>query len=125
VFIELPKIERILDKPVDEMTNLEQWATFFRYVSDKSKRDIINRIIGRKEAIKMATDVLELISKDEKERLRYESELIFDLDQRSRVNDARKEGKVEVAKSMLSDGLEYETIMKYTELSLEEIQSLA
>ena len=73
----------------------------------------------------MATDVLELISKDEKERLRYESELIFDLDQRSRVNDARKEGKVEVAKSMLSDGLEYETIMKYTELSLEEIQSLA
>jgi len=105
VFIELPKTEKILNKLVDEMTNIEQWAIFFRYVSDKSRRDIINRIIGRKEGIKMATDVLELISKDEKERIRYESELIFDLDQRSRVNGAWQEGSIQrahtIARNML------------------------
>jgi len=125
VFIELPKVERILDKPVDEMTNLEQWAIFFRYVSDKSKRDIINRIISRKEAIKMATDVLELISKDEKERLRYESELVFDLDQRSRISDARKEGKIEVAKMLLKFGDSIEKIATVTGLSIGEIRDLA
>jgi predicted transposase/invertase (TIGR01784 family) len=132
VFVELPKVDGILDKPVEEMTDLEQWAIFFRYVSDKSKREIINRIIGRKEAIRMATDILEVISKDEKERVRYENELFFDLDQRSRVNGARREGRMEgvaeerinIARKMLKRNRPLDEIIEDTGLSYEEIENL-
>jgi predicted transposase/invertase (TIGR01784 family) len=140
----LPKIDAILDKPVEEMTDLEQWSIFFRYVTDKSKRDIINRIIGNKEAIRMATDILEVISKDEKERIRYESELIFDLDQRSRFNGAWREGEAEgikkgrtegrtegraeeritIARKMLKRSRPIDEIIEDTGLTLNEIENL-
>jgi hypothetical protein len=35
----------VLEKPVKDMNAVERWGTFFNYVSDKSKRDIINEII--------------------------------------------------------------------------------
>jgi predicted transposase/invertase (TIGR01784 family) len=144
VFIELPKIDKILDKPVGEMTNLEMWAIFFRYVTDKSKREILNSIINRKEGIEMAAKVLDEISKSEQERIQYESELIFDLDERSRLYSARKEGLqkgkqeglqegkqegkqeglLEAAKNFLKIGIPIEQISEGTGLSISEIESL-
>jgi hypothetical protein len=40
VFLDLSKIEDVLTKPVEEMTNVEKWLVFFKYVGDGSKRDI-------------------------------------------------------------------------------------
>jgi hypothetical protein len=54
IFLELPKIDQLLAKPVDEMTAVEMWAIFFRYVTDKSKRNILRKIINREEGIGMA-----------------------------------------------------------------------
>jgi predicted transposase/invertase (TIGR01784 family) len=122
VFIELPKIDKALSKPVSEMTSM--WALFFRYLTDRGKRDVINQIINRKEGVKMATAVLESISKNEKERIRYENELIFDLDQRSRVNAARIDGITEVARNMVFEGEPVEKIMRYTGLKREVIEDM-
>jgi predicted transposase/invertase (TIGR01784 family) len=92
VFLDLSKIEDVLKKPVDTMTNVEKWAVFFKYVSDDSKRDILNKILEGEEGIRMATNILLEVSKDEEARAYYESELRFQLDQSSRMAQAKREG---------------------------------
>jgi predicted transposase/invertase (TIGR01784 family) len=132
IFMELPKIDKLLEKPVGEMTDAEMWAIFFRYVTDKSKRDILNKIIDREEGIKMAVNVLDEISRSEEERIQYENELIFDLDVRSNLDwakrEAKREGKLErnleIAKKLLIRGLPIEQISEDIGLSIEEIQKL-
>lgn len=34
-FVELPKLAKILKKPVDDMTALNKWSVFFRYAPDR------------------------------------------------------------------------------------------
>jgi predicted transposase/invertase (TIGR01784 family) len=132
IFMELSKIDAILEKPVDKMTNAEMWAIFFRYVTDKNKRDILNKIIDREEGIKMAVTVLDEISRSEEERIQYENELIFDLDVRSNLDGAKREGlkegkrekELEIAKNLLKINLSTKQISEATGLSLEEIKKL-
>jgi len=95
MFVQLPKVDRILDKPVESMSPEEMWGIFFRHISDKSKREKLNAIIERKEGIKMATNVLYEISQDEEARIQYENELLADLDARSWASDAWEDGKEE------------------------------
>ena len=87
----------------------------------------------------MAKNILLEVSKEEEARAYYESELIFELDQRGRMNQALRQGKeegrlegriegkfeanIETAKEMLKDGIDIETIAKYTKLSAEEIRN--
>jgi predicted transposase/invertase (TIGR01784 family) len=92
IFIQLPEADKILDKPVEAMTEQEKWALFFRYISDNSKRDKLEAIIERKEGIKMAANVLFEISQDEKTRIQYENELLAELDTNSWISDAWEDG---------------------------------
>ena len=121
VFLDLSKIESILKKPVDEMTNVEQWAIFFKYVTDKSKKDLLDKIIERGAGIRMATNILLEVSKDEEARAYYESELIFELDQRGKMRQAKEEGKLEMVREMLLDGESIQKIMKYSKFTEREI----
>ena len=121
VFLDLSKIESILKKPVDEMTNVEQWAIFFKYVTDRSKKDLLDKIIERGAGIRMATNILLEVSKDEEARAYYESELIFELDQRGKMRQAKEEGKLEMVREMLLDGESIQKIMKYSKFTEREI----
>jgi predicted transposase/invertase (TIGR01784 family) len=147
IFLDLSKIDDVLKKSVDEMTNVEKWAIFFKYVSDDSKRDILNKILEREEGIRMATNILLQVSKDEEARAYYESELRFQLDQNSRYNHAIREGKrvgklegklegiaegeisgtlkekLATALRLLDMGLSMEQAVTATKLSEEDIQN--
>jgi predicted transposase/invertase (TIGR01784 family) len=126
VFLDLSKIEAVLTKPVDEMTNVEKWAVFFKYVGDESKRDILNNILEGAEGIQMATNILLTVSKDEEARAQYESELRFQLDQSSRMAGAKKEGRkeaqIEMAKKMLKRGISIEDVLEDSGLTIEELE---
>jgi DNA-binding NarL/FixJ family response regulator len=74
------------------MTAPERWAFYFRFLTDKEKRDKINEIIECEEGIAMASKVLMTISRDEVERARLESEYKYELDTQSRITYARQEG---------------------------------
>jgi hypothetical protein len=52
--VELSKAEGSLEKPAGEMTATEQWAVYFRYLTDRSKRAKINEVIANEEGIAMA-----------------------------------------------------------------------
>ena len=124
IFLDLSKLTAVLNKPVDEMTNVEKWAIFFKYITDKSKQEILSKILEREAGIKMATNILREVSKDEETRAYYESELIFELDQRGRFKQAKEDGKIEMVKEMLLNGEEMAKIVKYSKFTEKEIKDI-
>ncbi|MDR0663008.1 MAG: hypothetical protein LBF80_02875 [Spirochaetaceae bacterium] len=77
------------------MTKPESWAFYFRYLTDKGKRQTINEIIKREEGIAMASEVLIRISRDEIEQARLRSEYKYELDTKSRIVQAHRDGEQE------------------------------
>jgi hypothetical protein len=95
ITLELSKLEYLMEKPVKEMSAAERWAFYFRYLTDKGKRQKINEIIAYEEGIAMASEVLIRISRDEVERARLLSEYKYELDTQSRIAYAKQEGRQE------------------------------
>jgi predicted transposase/invertase (TIGR01784 family) len=129
ITLELSKLEPVLEKPSEEMTAPEHWAVFFRYLTDKTKRQTINEIVQLEEGISMASEVLMTISKDEVERAWLMSEYKYAVDTQSKVVHAKREGmregKIETAKSLKDMGvLTPDQISAATGLSLDELAKL-
>jgi predicted transposase/invertase (TIGR01784 family) len=134
--LDLSKVENVLKKDVEDMTDIEAWAVFFKYVTDEDKQEILNKILERREAVKMAKNILMQVSADEEARAYYESELIFELDQRGRFRVAKEEGiaegitkgkaeaQIEIAKKMLLKNKSIDEIMEFTGLTEEEIRKI-
>jgi predicted transposase/invertase (TIGR01784 family) len=136
ITLELDKIGGLVKKPAEQMSPKERWATFFKYLKDKSMRGKINEILEYEEGIAMAGEVLMTISRDEVERARLMSEYKYEMDLQSQVVTARRQGKAEgereglvkgkaeVARDMKAQGVPVGQIAKYTHLSLEDIAKL-
>jgi predicted transposase/invertase (TIGR01784 family) len=101
ITVELSKVDRVLEKPAKEMSAPEHWAVFFRYLTDKAKRQKINEVIECEEGIAMASEVLMTISKDEVERARLMSEYKYAVDTQSKVVHAKREGRQEGQKEII------------------------
>ena len=124
IFLELTKLDGLLEKPIDKLTAVEQWALFFRYATDISKRELLSKIIEKEEGIKMATQILQTISMDERERIAYEEQLIFELDQRSEVASAIKANSLEIAGILKANNVPIDIILKSVPLTRQEIEAL-
>jgi flagellar biosynthesis/type III secretory pathway protein FliH len=92
ITLELSKLDKVVKKPIKDMSAPELWGVFFRYLQDKAKRGIINEILELEEGIAMASEVLMTIIRDEVERARLESELKYELDTQSKLVHAKREG---------------------------------
>ncbi|MCL2025570.1 MAG: Rpn family recombination-promoting nuclease/putative transposase [Leptospirales bacterium] len=106
ITIELSKLDEIIKKSVEEMSPQERWAIYFKYLTDKSKRRQINKIIELEDGIAMASEVLINISKDEKERFRLMSEYKYELDTQSRLVAAKREGMQKGIEEGIEKGME-------------------
>ena len=128
ITLELSKLEKVIEKPIKEMDAHEYWGIYFRYLTDKTKREKINEIIACEEGIAMASEVLINVSKDEIERSRLMSEYKYELDTQSRLVTAkrqgRQEGRQEIAANLISLDLPLETIITATGLTREEVENL-
>ncbi|MDR2701927.1 MAG: Rpn family recombination-promoting nuclease/putative transposase [Spirochaetaceae bacterium] len=92
ITLELSKLEKVVEKPIEEMDVKEYWAIFFKYLNDKNKRGKINEIMEHEEGIAMASKVLMTISKDETERARLMSEYKYQMDTQSKLVHAKRMG---------------------------------
>jgi predicted transposase/invertase (TIGR01784 family) len=144
ITVELSKAEKAIAKPVDKISAQEAWAVFFRYLTDREKREKINEILKQKEGIAMASEVLINISRNEIEQARKLSELKYILDTQSMRVTAKREGRAEghaegrveghaegimesrfeIAKKMKKAGRSFEEITEFTSLSNDEIEKL-
>ena len=127
--LELAKLGNVARKPIGEMSNREQWAMFFQYLTDPQMRGIINAILERKEG---AVEVLLTISRDEAERARLRSEEKNLLDIQSDMVYERREGRREGeknnalknARNALAEGLSFEQVHRITGLDIQTIRTL-
>lgn len=62
VYIELSKLQKIIEKSVEDMTDSEKWAIFFRYAREPTHRETVNEVIASKEVLQMAGNFLMSIS---------------------------------------------------------------
>jgi hypothetical protein len=124
LFVELTKLNEVLKKPVDEMTDMERFAVFLRYAENPEYRDVVNRVIESKEGLAVAGEVLMSISKDERERAIFRSRRIALADQESnRVTIVRNE-RLTIAKSLLTMGDSVDKIVMVTGLTHTEVEKL-
>ena len=117
ITLELSKLDEVVEKPASDMSVQEQWAVYFRYLTENGKRCKINEIIEQEEGIAMASEVLITISKDEIERARLESELKYELYTQSRLayakQDGNKEGEQKIINLLKSGKSPEEIIREY------------
>lgn len=128
VYVELSKLQEIMKKSVSKMTDLEKWAVFFQYASERKYRETVNDVIETKEELKMAGKLLMSISQDERERAVFRSRRMYQTDRESDLATAEDRGRnrrnLEIAKNMLSEGLPMDIIVRCTGLTNCEIEKL-
>lgn len=105
ITLELSKLGNVVEKSTEEMTTQEQWAIFFQYLTDKSKREKINKIAESEEGIAMASEVVMTISRDEEERARIMRDEKILLDYQCYMASAKKQGRKEGLEEGHEEGL--------------------
>lgn len=93
VYVELSKLQEIMEKSVDDMTDLEKWAVFFQYASEPTYRETVNEVIASKEVLQMAGNLLMSISQDERERAVFRSRRMYQTDLQSDLATAEDRGE--------------------------------
>jgi predicted transposase/invertase (TIGR01784 family) len=132
VFVELSKLDRILSKPVEQMTSLEMWSIFLQYADKPEQEKIVQQVAEAKGEIKMALEVLINVSQDERERAINRSRRMYQTDLESNMNTALERGRIEgraenqrnVVLNMRSKGLDDATIAEITGYSAEEVRRI-
>ena len=128
VYVELSKLQEIMKKSVDDMTDLEKWAVFFRYANEPNHRKTVNEVIASKEVLQMAGNLLMSISQDERERAVFRSRRMYQTDQQSNIATAEdrgeRRGRIAIARNALQMNIPVTDIVKLTGLTHEEIERL-
>ena len=126
-FVELPKFNK--DKPKRDMSKFEKWLLVLKfgeiYASDFNS---IPEEIKEEEEIMMALQEMVRASNDEYIRELLEMRSRARHEEASRLYQAEMRGKeeerIEIARKMLQEGLKLESIVKFTGMSIEDIQKI-
>jgi len=132
IVVEMSKLGYTLNKRVEEFTPIEICGLFFGYAHNPKYRKIINRIIETKKEVRMASELLMEISKDEAERARIRSRKKFEMDQTSNIITAEKRGRIEGkeeerqnnVRHMYQEGFDVKTIARALGLSEQEVKDI-
>ena len=119
-FIDLEKLRK--GKGIGNVgVSLLRWL---RFLASKNKEEL--EMLARSDnELNGAYEDLKKMSADDKLRLQYEARQAWLMDERSRIKQARKEGKLEVAQNALKKGLDRILIAELTGLLDNEIDKLA
>ncbi len=128
VYVELSKLEEIIEKSVSDMTDLEKWSVFLQYADIPAQRDIVNKVIESKEVLQMAGNLLMSISQDERERAVFRSRRMYQTDRESDLATAEDRGEqrraMAIARNLLGINLPIDQIVATTGLTREEVARL-
>ena len=119
--IELPKFRLAMSELQSE---LDRWSYFLRYAATFQKGQVPPALDV--PPIRKALEVLAVMTQTEIERQQYESRLKKDLDHRSFLADARRQGLKEGAKQGHIDRIHaYERLLKKPETTKDSLLSLS
>ena len=112
-FIEIPK----LNDDCDEKDMLVAWTEFLKNPESEKVRNLEMNI----EEIRAAKDELIKISNDNKQRELYEMRSNILRDKTSALNKAKRDGKLEVARNLIMNGMDIEIVKQMTGLSDDDL----
>ena len=122
--IHVIELQKLRDSDKIKSSNKNFWLWFI----DHTNEELIKLACTNNEKIKEAREQLDKIRADKELMERIRLEEAYELDERTSLANAKKEGKIEAnketAKKMLELGAEIEFIEKATGLSKEEIEKL-
>ncbi|WP_353288751.1 Rpn family recombination-promoting nuclease/putative transposase [Wolbachia endosymbiont (group A) of Pogonocherus hispidulus] len=134
VFIELPKFTK---SKVEQLESIvDRWLFFFKYAEETTDEDL-KKIAEKAPIIKLAYDELDKFRWNEKDLVAYEERIMdlrkeeaileyrLDLAEEKGIQKGIEKGKIEVAKAMLANNVDVNTIVKCTGLSISEIEELS
>jgi hypothetical protein len=128
LFVELSKLNEVLKKPVEEMTDMEGFSVFLRYAENPEYREVVNRVIESKEGLAVAGEVLMSISKDEREQAIFRSRRIALADQESNrialVQNVETAKALAIARNALQKQIPIDDIADITGLTRAEVEKL-
>lgn len=123
-FVELEKFEH---KYKTVKTILDRWAKFLNN-ADAYSNNMLPQELAEIEPIKKASEKLEVMHLNEKEREYYDAQQKRYLDETSRIQEAVEEAElnrnIEIAKSLLQTTLSNEEIAIHTNLTTKQIEQL-
>jgi predicted transposase/invertase (TIGR01784 family) len=139
IYVELPKIKKILDKPFSDMTAEERWGVLIEFADDM-KFSVKASEFESREEFKMAIKVLSNISKNEIEQAGYISRLKYTMDKAQEMHDATQAGveiglkkgmkagiheqSVKTALAAISMNLSLDQVVALSGLELSEVEAL-
>jgi predicted transposase/invertase (TIGR01784 family) len=123
-FVELEKFE---SKYKTLKTTLDRWVKFLNN-ADLYSKDTLPQELAEVASIRKASERLEVMYLNEKEREYYDAQKRFYLDEISRVQEAAEQAalgkQIEIAKSLLATALSSEEVARHTGLSMGQIERL-
>jgi predicted transposase/invertase (TIGR01784 family) len=126
VFVDLTKLDDIVKKPTEQMSDMECLSVFLRYADNPDYRDTVNRVIEAREALAVAGEILMSVSKDEHERAILHSRRMAQMDVESNLLTAERIGRTEerfkIARNALQMNISIDEISKLTGLTSEEVE---
>ncbi|WP_265037391.1 Rpn family recombination-promoting nuclease/putative transposase [Wolbachia endosymbiont (group A) of Anomoia purmunda] len=133
IFIELPKFPKSREEQLESV--VDRWLFFFKYADETTDEDL-RKIAKKSPIIKLAYDELDKFHWNEKDLVDYEERIMdlrteeaileyrLDLAKEEGREEGRKEREIEVAKKMLVNSIDVNTIVKCTGLSMSKIEEL-
>jgi predicted transposase/invertase (TIGR01784 family) len=100
---------------------LHRWLLFLKEDIQEKK---LREVIGMDLILKKAEQKLLKLSTDPETRREYEQRAKELSDERSRLEDAKATGVLEVAKSLLESGMPLHKVAKHTPYHAEELESM-
>ena len=136
-YLELPKLRdsQLIDT-IDEDDTIIQWMMFLA----AENKEVLDMLSQTSPEIKRATNILEVMSKDKGARMRYEAreaqlhdkateleeamETGIEIGEERGIEKGKEEAKIELIESLLRGGMKIDEIMKYTDLSLADVEQI-
>jgi predicted transposase/invertase (TIGR01784 family) len=124
IFVELPKFDAALAKPIGEMTGREMWGLYFSCADKPERSEVVTEIVSRREAIKVADTILRNISTDPDMRAKYRSRMKFQTDLNTTIGIREDQVRNDIARKLISAGVSFDIITGTTGLTNDEIKRL-
>lgn len=117
-FVEFPKFREL---EFDVNNPLHRWLIFLK---DDVTEDELKEVISMDVILNKAEEKLLKLSADPETRREYERRAKALSDERTRLDDAKIMGKLEMAKSLLDSGMPLYEVAKHTPYSAQELEQL-
>ena len=128
IFLDLVKVRRLIDKPVEQLTKAEKWGMFFAYADSEKHQPYVRKVIESEEALMAADFIVKTMSKEDAEWFRQNSYENAIWDYNHGMYRAEKRGErrkaLETAKNFLHMGIDAFKVAQGTGLTVEEVQEL-